>query len=157
MKHHNHRHGHTWVKGCSPTYQSWSQARDRCRNPRNKSYPRYGGAGVTVHARWDSFATFLADMGERPPGTTLDRLDGAKGYEPGNCRWATPAEQRRNSRTIKWLTHEGVTLCCADWAARLGMPRDKLYSRIRRGWSIARVISEQGDARCGKSCSRSAR
>lgn len=79
----------------SPTWYSWSAMHDRCKN---KSQRYYGGRGITVCARWASFEAFYADMGERPPGTTLDRIDVNGNYEPSNCRWATAKEQRANQR-----------------------------------------------------------
>jgi hypothetical protein len=112
------RHGHTKSCGClnllkqresgrkrrihglchSGTYNSWKSARQRCENPRARSYERYGAAGVTFHPPWRDFRLFLLDVGERPEGTTLDRIDPFGNYEPGNCRWATPKMQRHNRR-----------------------------------------------------------
>jgi len=82
----------------SPTYNSWSTMKDRCLNPKAKNYPLYGGRGVTIWPGWLSFERFLADMGERRVGKTLDRQDPHGDYEPGNCRWATKAEQTANRR-----------------------------------------------------------
>ena len=95
----NTRHGHRGSeKRKSPTYYSWASMRNRCTNPRDVNFKYYGGIGVTICERWKIFANFLADMGERPPGTSLDRINPWGNYEPGNCRWATPAEQTKNRR-----------------------------------------------------------
>lgn len=96
----NRRHGHTAVRGATPEYRSWSAAKTRCFNPNADNYEHYGGRGITMCADWrDSFETFLADMGPRPAGTSLDRYpDNAGDYEPGNCRWATARQQRANQR-----------------------------------------------------------
>ena len=79
-----------------PTYRSWRAMLTRCTNPYSVSYAQYGGRGVAVCDRWLKFPTFLADMGIRPPGTSLDRIDNSRGYEPANCRWASRSEQNRN-------------------------------------------------------------
>lgn len=89
-------HGHAVRGARSDTYQSWACMRTRCLNPNANDYPDYGGKGITVCERWDSFENFLADMGERPEGMTIDRKDGRGHYEPDNCRWATAHEQRVN-------------------------------------------------------------
>jgi len=90
-------HGHTRNGKKSPTWTSWAKMRERVLNPGHVKHRLY--ADVLIDPRWDSFENFLSDMGERPEGTSLDRIDPAGNYEPGNCRWATPIEQRHNRRT----------------------------------------------------------
>lgn len=86
----------------SPTWRSWSSMRTRCLCVTANNYPKYGGRGIQICQRWlDSYEAFLADMGPRPEGTTLDRIDNSKGYESGNCRWATPTQQTRNRSNTK--------------------------------------------------------
>ena len=88
------RHG----RSESSTYESWHQMKSRCQNPKNKNYRNYGGRGIGVCDRWLLFENFLADMGERPDGLTLERKHNDLGYEPGNCTWATAKEQANNRR-----------------------------------------------------------
>ena len=85
----------------TPTYVSWQSMRTRCLNPNSSDYPRYGGRGITVDAAWESFEQFLLDMGERPKGCTLDRIDVNGNYTKTNCHWATYKQQRQNQRPHK--------------------------------------------------------
>ena len=117
------------------TYNVWSHMRQRCINPNNDRYHQYGGRGILICERWDSFDLFLEDMGERPEGMSLDRIDVDKGYEPSNCRWATPKEQMRN-RTLHKLSP-----CVTELAEKTGIPYGTLQSRLYRGWTIERAVT----------------
>ena len=97
-------HGHTRGGKSSATYQTWRAMVARCNDVRDKQFPSYGARGITVCARWMTFENFLADMGERPTGTTLDRKNNSGNYEAGNCAWATPTEQARNRRNNRLTT-----------------------------------------------------
>lgn len=142
------RHGHAGRGDRrSPTWVSWRSMKQRCNVPGANGYARYGGRGITVCERWNaSFAAFLEDMGERPRGTTLDRIDNSKGYEPGNCRWTTVKEQQRNQRGNRLLTYRGETKCLTAWAETVGAANGIGYSalnhRINRGWAVERALTE---------------
>ena len=84
----------------SKTYRTWKEMRQRCGNPNADQYKWYGGRGVKICERWSDFVNFLVDMGERPEGKTIDRIDSDKDYEPSNCRWATPKEQAETNRGV---------------------------------------------------------
>lgn len=129
----------------TPTYKTWCAMRRRCHDQAATNFDRYGARGVTVCERWEAFENFLADMGERPVGMSLDRIDNARGYEPRNCRWATPTQQARNTRNNRMLSHAGETLCMADWAERTGLPYSVIASRVEHGWSDGRALTTPHD------------
>lgn len=126
----------------SSTYISWNAAKQRCTNPKAVRFDRYGGRGITMCPEWAaSFEAFLRDMGPRPSGTTLDRVNNDGNYEPSNCRWATRDEQENNKSTNRNLTLDGVTLTVTQWAARLGISSVTIATRLNRGWSVERALT----------------
>ena len=131
------RHGQAMVGRTTPTYKIWNGILDRCTNPNNPSWERYGGRDIQVCERWYVFENFLADMGERPSEEhSIERIDNNGDYIKYNCRWATRKEQGRNKRNNVLLTLNGKTQCAAAWADELGVSSRLLRDRIRRyGWS----------------------
>jgi hypothetical protein len=119
-----------------PEYCCWRMMLSRCRNPKDQSYPRYGGRGIIVCQRWYAFLNFLADMGPRPSlKHTLDRKNNDGNYEPGNVRWvATRSEQCRNRHDNRMLTVDGVTKLAMEWAQEYGLARETVIRRMDRGW-----------------------
>lgn len=141
------RHGHARTKGASrtPTYLSWQSMMDRCTGSNRRWWPRYGGRGITVHADWRDFATFLRDMGERPPGTWLDRIDNDRNYEPGNCRWATPTQQQANKSSNRIVEYHGEKRALVEWARALDLNYQTLQNRIHvQGLDPAEAIERPG-------------
>jgi hypothetical protein len=125
-----------------PLYQVWAALKYRCLNPNSSKWKNYGGRGITVCKRWiDSFENFLEDMGERPEGSSLERINVDGNYEPGNCRWATQKEQQNNKRNNKKLTYKGKTQTIAEWSRELQISKVTLRERILRGWSVERTLS----------------
>ncbi len=131
-------HGHASGGRRTPTYRSWEGMKARCRN---LSDPIYGGRGITYDPRWASFEAFVADMGDRPEGTTLERRDNALGYTKANCAWATAREQTLNRSITRWITHGGRTMCLSDWARELGVSHQKLLYRINAGWPVEKTLT----------------
>src|ERR1700749_3089488 len=144
MKHAPHTfHGRS--KGGKPDsiLVIWRRMRDRCRKPSDRAYSRYGGRGIALCERWHAFENFLADMGERPAGKTLERIDNSLGYSPENCRWATYIEQNNNRRDNRWLTFKGETKTLAQWCRDLGLPQKAIQQRLNAyGWTVERSLGE---------------
>lgn len=146
--------GHTKSCGCikglanathrmrgTATHNSWCAMKQRCNYPKHEQFALYGGRGIKVCQRWsDSFENFLADMGIRPTGTTIERIDNNGDYTPENCRWAPEAEQARNRRSTIMIERDGVTKCVKDWCEELGLNVDRIYGRIRRGESPSEAL-----------------
>ncbi len=132
------RHGLSYT----PEYRAWVGMKARCLNPRNTHYRNYGGRGITVCAAWrDSFVTFLEHVGPRQSeGHELDRIDNERGYEPGNVRWVTPAENLRNRRISRRLIVRGERLALVDAATRYGVHVNTLRYRLAHGWTPERAL-----------------
>jgi len=119
------------------SYISWYAMKSRCTNEKHKDYWRYGGRGITVCDRWMKFENFIADMGERQSGVTLDRIDSNGNYEPGNCCWSTSSEQNRNKSNNRMLTVYGKTMPLAAWHDIVShdVKLNTVRARLTRGWT----------------------
>jgi hypothetical protein len=114
---------------------------DRCTNKNHPAYKNYGGRGITVCESWLSFENFLADMGERPEGLSLDREKNELGYSKTNCRWVTRVTQERNKRTNVMVTALGRTQPLVAWAEETGIQAQTIAYRIRHGWEADKAVT----------------
>ena len=121
--------------------QAWRHMISRCHNPAAKDWKWYGAKGIRVCERWHNYDAFREDMGHRPPGMTLERIDNNGDYEPGNCRWATRAEQMRNRSNTLRVANGDKMLSASDVADISGIPQNVVGSRIKLGWAYDRIIS----------------
>lgn len=130
-------------KSQSITYGSWRAMKRRCCQTNNHNYCWYGGRGIQVCAAWiESFDQFVLDVGLRPSKThTLDRINNNGNYEPGNVRWTTTKEQNNNKSNTKYIVFNNETKTVSDWAILLGIPRHRIYRRLRKGWSPEDALS----------------
>lgn len=134
-------HGMAPFRKRSLGYRTWNAMLQRCTNQNHAAYAAYGGAGIMVCDRWLSYENFLSDMGQRPAGATIDRIDNAKGYSPDNCRWATQKQQQRNKGTNRTVEFKGQTKCLSEWAEEYGLYGSLISARLRLGWSIERALT----------------
>lgn len=120
------------------TYRSWLNMRGRCNNPASRHYPRYGGRGIQVCRRWDDYSVFLSDMGERPAGKTLERKKNSKGYNKGNCLWASREEQSNNRECSVLREAYGELKSLAQWARdpRCKVRYGTLRKRVASRWPV---------------------
>jgi hypothetical protein len=125
----------------APALISWCSMIQRCTNPRANGYERYGGRGITVCRRWRRYENFLSDMGERPNGTTLDRIDGRKGYSPSNCRWATPSQQQQNLKNSRHVAIAGEKMTIRECASKYALA----YQALRTALYAHGVFHIRGD------------
>jgi hypothetical protein len=155
------RNGHTKSCGCriggvlrarntshglskTPEYRVWAGMIRRCHNPDEQSYPRYGGNGIEVCEAWRSdFTAFLSHIGPRPSAAhSVDRIDNALGYQPGNVRWATDEQQSRNRECVPVYEFEGLTATLPELAKTYGIPANEVRKRLWRGWTFERALTQ---------------
>ena len=148
-----YKHGFA-VKGVRPSiYWRWRHMIDRCHTKTHKDYPRYGAMGVAVCDRWrygekgvSGFVLWMQDMGPMSfPHASIDRIDGSRGYEPGNCRWANAHEQANNRKSNVWLTARGQTMTVAQWARVVGIGPKTIGYRLKQGASTEEAIFKKPD------------
>lgn len=130
-------------KNPHPLYSTWQKMRQRCRNPNYRQWNDYGGRGIDICSRWDDFHAFAEDMGPRPKGYSLDRIDNEKGYSPSNCRWADRKTQQRNQRRAVYVTIEGKRYRAIALAERYGLKTDTIVTRARHGMSFSDVVTSE--------------
>jgi len=140
-------HGHRSGSKPSKTYKTWEGMKYRCNNPKFIGHKNYYDKGITFCKRWLKFENFLKDMGIRPEGKTLDRIDGKRGYSKSNCRWATPTEQLRNTSANNLITYKEKTQCLASWVDELKINRGTLRRRLRNWKDIEKSFTAPIDKR----------
>jgi hypothetical protein len=138
-----YKHGHTEGGKFSPEYHSWASMLVRCDNKNSRVYKHCGGRGITVCERWRSFDNFLADMGARPKGASLDRIDNDKNYCADNCRWADRVTQARNSKQVVWVCLWGRKQRLVEWCEELGISINTVRDRVKyKGYTYETAIQK---------------
>lgn len=135
--------GWTGLASSHPLYVRWAGMRSRCNYKKNINYHNYGGRGVTVCERWNSFVLFVEDMGMPPSKLhSLDRIDSSGNYEPSNCRWSTTKEQSRNTRRNVYVEIEGKSLTVRDWEIEHKVVKGAYQRRIDLGWPPIEAVTQ---------------
>ena len=134
-------HGHATGGHMSPTYTSWRCMKRRCDATTDPWYWAYGGRGIAYDVRWASFENFLADMGVRPEGKTLERKKNNGPYCKDNCKWGTYREQTLNRTFTRWVTLDGRTMCLSDWCRERGLSTALVSWRLRTGQGMEQALS----------------
>lgn len=135
------KHGHKRRNFGTRTYSTWCGMIRRCTDKNSRDYHRYGGRGITVCDRWKSFDNFLADMGEKPKGLSLDRINNNLGYSIKNCKWSTNVQQANNKRNNNFVFYMGETITVAELARKTDIGYHLLHNRIKRGWTIDDAVN----------------
>jgi len=124
-----------------PEVKSWQQMKDRCLNKRHHCFHRYGGRGITIDDSWLDFDNFFKDMGHRPIGYSLDRIDNNGNYCKSNCRWSDKKTQSTNTSQCKYFSYKGDKLTISQIAEKMGCNHQTISERIKRGWDIKKIMS----------------
>ena len=130
----------------SREYSTWTSMRERCGNKNCHAYRLYGGRGIKVCERWNKFSNFFADMGPRPEGHSLDRINGNGNYEPSNCRWADDFVQSQNRDLVKKIEYEGKVYTTSDIARMFGVGHSTIRKRLLMGWTIDQIFNRKIDS-----------
>lgn len=129
------------------TYQCWSDMKQRCYNPNAQQYKNYGERGISVCKSWiESFDNFLSDMGVKPDGMSIERINVNGNYEPSNCKWATALEQARNQRNRRYIEFNGLRMTTREWATKIGISEAALARRSNIGWTPEQMITTPVDS-----------
>ena len=135
------KHGQTSNGKRTSEYRTWSAMKDRCNNNNDKGHRMYGGRGISVCKEWHDFRNFFKDMGKRPPGMSLERINNDGNYEPDNCKWASLKEQANNKTSNRLISFYGTTKTISEWCDCLNIAYGTLHNRLILGWSIRKTLT----------------